>query len=387
MKKKLLIIFALVLSTISLLSNNFISSNDELGVRNVCLDNNYDISYYENKYDLYNDEKEIIGINEVYTNKLENTSNDDNYEIEYDVVIYKAYSYYTFSYVLYKNNEEYITSNVIIDVIKCEGEIYLFSSNGCYTTLKELTSEIEKCEYAVLNSSDITGLDLMMNLDGATVGAGLVAVGVMVAASAASSNSSSPSVSTATTSEIDAIKQAYREDMALRCQLADDILSESENDYGWDATELATELSNALNEVKSEELVRVNRINKTKFTVFLGRYIKGSSNSYEQVACQKEGSVVFSMDLNKWNELAKQHKKEGMWLLNKLFLVYCISKDCDFFLTTAPAMYCKNGIAQLTPKNNSSELELTSYARELEYIYSRGYRWKNETCANIPATR
>lgn len=29
----------------------------------------------------------------------------------------------------------------------------------------------------------------------------------------------------------------------------------------------------------------------------------------------------------------------------------------------------------------------TSYARELEYIYSRGYRWKNETCANIPATR
>lgn len=72
------------------------------------------------------------------------------------------------------------------------------------------------------------------------------------------------------------------------------------------------------------------------------------------------------MDDVEWMNLYNNHSGfEGMWLLNKFFLLHCIAKDCDFVLTTVRDSYCINGI----------KVTDDSYARELGYIYKRGYIW------------
>ena len=133
-------------------------------------------------------------------------------------------------------------------------------------------------------------------------------------------------------------------------------------------------------------LTKVSIINKEKFTVYLGRYIKNSPLSYEQYACREENAVVFNMDTDKWKDLEANYSNEGMWILNKFFLAYCIAKDCRFCLTIAPGEYCKNGIAQEI-YNIKGEKVLTFYARELEYIYSIGYIWSEGSPAFITIDR
>jgi hypothetical protein len=144
-------------------------------------------------------------------------------------------------------------------------------------------------------------------------------------------------------------------------------LAGEDNNYNWDTKSLKEALGLALNVVVNGELTKVKEIKKEKFTVYLGKYIYESNESYENVAKTDEGSVVFNMSQTDWEKLMRDHggKEEVMWILNKFFLAYCISKNCDFVLTTAPDPYCLYGV----PKTDSS------YSKELSYIYSKGYVW------------
>ena len=381
---------------------NFIDSNslenNEMSIRNVYLENKSNLDYYVNKYDIYNVENTILEINESCYNEIENTSDNDIYEIDYNVLVNKVNNYFDFAYVLYKNNLEYLTSSVTITVLSTENEVCLFSNNGYYTTLEDLESSISKCAYELVSDADAClGISYAMNIDGvasSTTGSSVTpaksSVGSTLAQAAATAIKiyTEYTVINETISQVNMaiMKAQYQADRTLRKRIIDDILGEAENDYGWTDDKLNQALSEALNLVVAGVLTKVSIINKEKFTVYLGRYIKNSPLSYEQYACREENAVVFNMDTEKWKDLEGEYSNEGMWILNKFFLAYCIAKDCRFCLTIAPGEYCKNGIAQEI-YNIKGEKVLTFYARELEYIYSRGYIWSEGSPAFITIDR
>ena len=331
---------------------NFIDSssleNNEMSIRNVYLENTSNLDYYVNKYDIYNVENTILEINESCYNEIENTSDNDIYEIDYNVLVNKVNNYFDFSYVLYKNNVEYLTSSVTITVLSTEDEVCLFSNNGYYTTLEDLESSISKCAYQLVSDVDAClGISYAMSIDGvasSATGSSVIPdssnVGKVLVQAAATAIKmyTEYTVINETISQVNMaiMKAQYQADRTLRKRIIDDILGEAENDYGWTDDKLNQALSEALNLVVAGVLTKVSIINKEKFTVYLGRYIENSPLSYEQYACNEEGAVVFSMDGEKWKDLSEEHSDDGMWILNKFFLEYCIALDCRFCLTIAP---------------------------------------------------
>ncbi len=83
-------------------------------------------------------------------------------------------------------------------------------------------------------------------------------------------------------------------------------------------------------------------------------------------------NVVYSMDENIWEKLFNTHGKsqEAMWILNRYFVDFWISRGAIFLLLTNPNYF------YIPPVDMNVESSLgKSYRKELKYIYSRGYRW------------
>jgi len=113
--------------------------------------------------------------------------------------------------------------------------------------------------------------------------------------------------------------------------------------------------------------------NKKKH-VYLGR-----TGTYEFFG-QENNGIYFRMDDVIWNDY-RNNKKCNMWILNKVFLEICILNDCDFMLCSRPELYCS------ISGKIVDEMKDISYAKELEYIYKRGFRWSLNPSLPIPAKR
>lgn len=140
-------------------------------------------------------------------------------------------------------------------------------------------------------------------------------------------------------------------------------LENEKNTYGWTEDELKETLNQAMNITQNGELVKVDKYPDEQFKVYLGIFTKGD-DSYEKIAQKNEGAACFYMEDAAWDYLANKKQKD-MWILNKLFLEYVISKNCIFVLTKDPKKYF----------NGKDILEDRSYSDELRYIWNRGYTW------------
>lgn len=67
------------------------------------------------------------------------------------------------------------------------------------------------------------------------------------------------------------------------------------------------------------------------------------------------------MDDDLWKDFLASYSDDGMWLLNKLFLEYVMSKNCIFVLTKNPSLYY----------DGKKSLIYRKYSQELEHIYGK----------------
>lgn len=378
MKRRVFIVALLLISVCAFIVNDYSFNRKEMDVRNIYIENNdFDLSYLDDKYNIFDTENNSIEILETYSSsmdKISNTSLEGEYKIDYIVCINKNEQYFTFSYKLYEDGELTLTSFVNINIFEYENEHYFSSSNGYIIPCNEIcdTSNLGQCaSFSYAFYDDCLGLNLLNNRFG-FIGGGGAALGTALGMAAGIAlidttinSSNSGSISGVGGSSSSNSNSNTAEEKLLN-KAADIALANEEENYGWNRESLKAALGLSLNLVVNGELTKVDKIKKEKFTVYLGKYISNSELSYENVAKNEEGSVVFSMTQETWQTLANEYSEQGMWILNKFFLAYCISKDCDFVLTTAPDPYCINGIPQTT----------SAYSKELAYIYSRGYIWQ-----------
>ena len=146
MKKKVIFIVLFLFCGLIISGSIFHSKDDTEGtVRNVVLeDRKLDLSYYENKYDIYNAEKTCFEITESYqsNNKaLGRNSNDTELEVKFYLYVNKEDYYFIFSYEAIVDEEVVLTSRVKIDFVEYENRYYLVSSNGCVTPYDEAIQE------------------------------------------------------------------------------------------------------------------------------------------------------------------------------------------------------------------------------------------------------
>lgn len=191
MKKRLFIVTLLLISVFAFLANDFSFNKREMGVRNIYVENNdFDLSYLDDKYNIFDTENNSIEIFETYSSSMDNISNtslEGEYKIDYNVCINKNENYFTFSYILYEYEEITLTSSVNINIFEHENEYYFLSSNGCITPCNEIydTSNLGQCaafSYACYN--DGLGLNLLNDWFGFGGGGGGAALGAALGAAA-----------------------------------------------------------------------------------------------------------------------------------------------------------------------------------------------------------
>lgn len=179
MRKNLLIITLLFVGLFTFFVNNINPNKGELGVRDIYIANeNYDVLYYVDKYDIYNENSSFIQMDEVFDSSKENLAKNsfkDEYKIECCAYVNKIEKYFTFSYVLYINNKIELTSSVKVDIIEYDNKYYFSSSNGYISPCSELyeSSSMEKCAAIMYTSFDDTiGLGLLSDRFGLGGGGG-----------------------------------------------------------------------------------------------------------------------------------------------------------------------------------------------------------------------
>jgi len=141
------------------------------------------------------------------------------------------------------------------------------------------------------------------------------------------------------------------------------------NIYCWTGVEVEDALNKAIH--KCDQAITIEDLFfQQNFTVYLGKF-NPSGNDYRSYGICFDG-VWFSMDNSIWKQLEEDH---NMWILNAIFLQFCINRQCNFGLCTTPSLYFN----QLANEIVAGQ-EKVSYAKELKFIYSRYYHW-NDTDA------
>lgn len=207
MKKKVILIVLFLFCGLILCGSVF-SRTEENNVKDIVLeDNKLDLSYYEEKYDIYNEKKTCFEITENYqsnTKVLGKNSNSNEVEVRFCLYVNKEEQYFLFSYEAIVDEEVVLTSKVKIDLVEYNEKYYLVSSNGCVTPYDEVYQElgIKDCALCYAYFDDcigITGLGERGLLGGggggcaAAIGGALGLAGV--AALASSSNKGGGSLS------------------------------------------------------------------------------------------------------------------------------------------------------------------------------------------------
>lgn len=150
MKKKG-ILFVLILFCGLILSGSVFSRSEdakEHNIRNIVLeDNEVNLSYYEDKYDIYNEENHCFKISESYSSAnivLGKNSADSTWNIEFYAYVNKEEQYFIFGYNGTIDEEIVLSSEVRIELVDNLGDIYFVSSNGNATLYEDALEETAK---------------------------------------------------------------------------------------------------------------------------------------------------------------------------------------------------------------------------------------------------
>lgn len=283
------------------------------------------------------------------------------------------------------NYSDYYT----LDVVLIGDEIYIVSRYN-YVSLPNIDINKQETQFSVasvlmqkLFCKDLATLDGESSTTGSVLGyvlaPAIIAAGYAIVEGTEQIvenveviNSTPTQSSTSTTTNISNKEEELNE--RILKSLASDLLHDEDNDYGWTDGELFDELKKACKKVVNGYLVGmgINEIMNTMRPVIpLGLYTLNENPiiSYTTLSKAYDNSIIFSSA--SWYTLVTKHTEKGMWLLNKYFLNFWISRDCYFLLLTNPNYFYIPPVEQ----NTDSSLG-KSYRKELMHIYACNYRWE-----------
>ena len=352
---------------------NFIDSssleNNEMSIRNVYLENEYDVTSLIEKYDICNKEKDIIEINETYYEEIKTVSCSNLYEIEYNLLVDKNNSCFNFSYVLYKNNLEYLTSSVIIDVVVSDEDIYLFSNNGYYTTLDNLSNKVENCAYALVANSDAClGISYAMNIDGGLCGGSMSSTaGALATAAVVGMVCGSSYVESAQDSTFIPPNKGY---------------SQNENNKTFDDVLKGNSVWQGLTSLQKQQVLELLAImlglekieNLHKFYDSDNKVLCIGRDISERFVERNDGYQNYAFKYGFWAffnvaylTFVAKFTQLIMDIANELLIHYCCLTDWDFILVTNPYYYINGRFKGLFGGYG--------YKKELELIRSYNYNY------------
>lgn len=406
MKKKILILLLTIVSLL-LITNQYSEDKDDY-IRTIYVeDNNQLYSYINEKYDLKNNENEIITIDESFSlegNSIKSLSSTENY-ININLLIDKIDANMKLEYEIVEDGNV-ITDLLNLSFVLFNDEIYIVSRYA-YIRLSDLDEykNVKKCR-------STTSLNHLLFKDVAVYGGGgtslptnsrstspasSIVVGVVGAGIAGgvkglikklfigtSYTQNTNTTTTTSTATSDTTIDSKKKLSSLKFNsFLKDYLGKHEDNYGWTEDELKSAFNAACKQCVNGKLIELDDYYKDeKPLIVLGKYLDNSEESYDKIASKNESSIVYSMDYDNWELYIRKYTKPGMLFLNIFFLDFWISRDCNFLLTRNPKCYLKNIIME-------SDKGYFYYC-ELQHISMCGYTWndsglgiEDETCAII----
>ena len=403
MKKIYALLMIIFMSIVSL--SNIAFSEEPTKINDISLNatTNNDINYYFNKHNVLDTKKDIIEICDSFSivNRCSNELNNKELKCNYSLIVDKLKQELYLNYEIFSDNKCLKGDSLSFEIVLINDGYYVVSRYG-YEDLSKLVSP-NVSNYSLLYTcygdsllGDISfeggggaGSGSFSSTIGAAIGAGATALAMM---GTNSSNSTTVSYQHSE-EELQKILEAKEIRRSITDTL-DDLLKNEENDYGWSRDELKTALNKSIKISIGGNLANItlDKLRK-KITVVLGIYIKEDNgkedakgilqnylkiDSYDEISKTIPNSIVFSCD--EWNTYSKIYG-EGMWLLNKAFLLICMNVfDCQFLLVRNPNHYYDKLNGVMRPKGNG---RICSYSRELQCIHHNGYNWNCQIDENI----
>lgn len=351
--KKLIGLLSIIIGILAIY-NVGIEKENQYEIREITvIEEQKDISYYEKKYDIYNEKKKRIVIEEEYETRVDKTSTEE-YRIIYRAELDKEKSEFSFSY---KENEEEAHS-VRIEIEQVEEEYYIFSSNGCITTYSQIIKEtgVEKCEALALDPfSNVLGLPSRDTVVGTGLAIGALCVAGVIGSKAGSSNKGNYISGTLGNSSGSI---SYRNfDVVVN---ANPDIKQGLKDIGKTTTELKECLASFLGVTAVTLSEFYNSDNKV---LCIGRAFE--DKRFTQYNDYAEENGFWRFFVKDYKGAIDDYGEELIEIANKVLVLYCCNQNWDFILVTNPYYYM------------AEHLDLSygglGYSMEIALIRTNGY--------------
>ena len=151
-------------------------------------------------------------------------------------------------------------------------------------------------------------------------------------------------------------------------QMPDDVTSDDDS-FIYDSIKSVMGLYNLdITKIKSllDEFIKASKKYEDNKTVYLG----AGKDNFKNLASELKG-MWFGVSDSRWEELVQEYTHEGMWLINKAYLNYVISKKWEIVLLSNPDEYYDRISGNIL-------VEKSYYAKELQYLNQRGADWHYE---------
>lgn len=402
MKKKVFILFALVIILLlfDFYTYNRTNINNEIKVSNIYLeDEKVDITYYENKYDIYNDEITCLKMEESYyegNNKIGNTSISDNLSIHFYVTVDKCNFCFDYSYIIKQGENILLENNLDIILIEYENEYYLISNENKIIRVEDILNEskIEKCAFYLARPDEFFGLNNRIITGGSggaggvtvssafqTIGIGLGTVAVIGIMQGAHSNTTPESGVVFSGGSSSSSGNSSKNVSTVSTVLPENLIRAifNSNDTSFDDFFNREDVKNKLgiNTVDDAKRVLCIMLGITSLSelengsrdrvLCIGRDIY---STHSDLSCI-DGYQNYANKYNYWAFYNSDYSSlietyhDLMYIANELLVVYCCKNDWDFILVTNPYHYME--------EHYTGKYQGLAYSREIKIIRSTGY--------------
>lgn len=371
MRKKIFILLILLINffVINYYTNYSNENNNEINVSNIYLqDEKIDISYYENKYDIYNYDINYLKMEESYSqnnSKIGTTSTAEDLSVDFVVTIDKSKSCMLYSYKVKKANATILERNIEIYLTKYNNEYYLKSNDNKVIKLSDaLTkSKTESCALCFACYDEMLGLNDFNNLGfggggggGAIgMGLGLAAAGALALATGSSTSSSSGSGLIYNGSSSSTSSSSSSTATTTSTGLSNDIINDilNSDDTTFDDFFKRTDVKNKLGDFSDADakellclMLGISSLteleNSSKDRVLCigrdmgNRTLASPTDAYQNYASKYNYWAFFNSN---YNSYVKEYTQNVMDIVNQLLVIYCCKNDWDFILVTDPYNY------------------------------------------------